>query len=309
MKIFITGGLGFMGSILASRLSNQGHQVTVLTHSPGKKRNIPDGVRVLNADATKPGVWQDAVAEQDAVINLAGVSIFARWTSRRKRAIHNSRIFITRNLVEAIKKTEGKKPDLLSVSAMAYYGPHGDEEVTESDGPGPERDFLTRVSRDWEAEALKAEQYGVRVAITRFGVILGKGGGAMQVLALIFKLHLGNWLGSGRQWFSWIHADDLASIFMFLLEHKKIRGAVNCTAPNPVTNKQLTDELNHALKSFPIIPPAPGFVLNCILGELGSFVLKGQRAVPRLLLDSGFSFKYPDLDKALADILHTDRPH
>jgi uncharacterized protein (TIGR01777 family) len=304
MKIFITGGAGFMGSILASRLSDRGHQITVLSHSPGKRRRIPYGVRVLHADATRPGTWQNAVAEHDAVINLAGVSIFARWTGRRKRAIYNSRIFITRNIVEAIRTAEGKKPDLLSASAMAYYGPHGDEEVTESDGTGPERDFLTKVSRDWEAEALKAEQYGARVVITRFGVILGRGGGAMDVLALLFKLHLGNWLGSGRQWFSWIHADDLASIFAFLLEHKKIRGAVNCAAPDPVTNKQLTDGLNRALRSFPIVPPAPGFVLTCVLGELGSFVLKGQRAVPRRLLDEGFTFNYPDLDKALADILH-----
>src|SRR3990172_9971988 len=209
MKIFITGGLGFMGSVLAAKLAGQGRQVTVLTHSPGKRRKIPDGVSVIAADATKPGAWQEALAEHDAVINLAGVSIFARWTRQKKNAIYNSRMLITRNIVEAIKKIEGKKLDLLSASAMAYYGPHGDEPVTESDGPGPERDFLTRVSRDWEAEAMKAEQYGARVVITRFGVILFTGSRAMEVLALLFKLHLGNWLGSRPQWFSLIHPDDL----------------------------------------------------------------------------------------------------
>ena len=301
MIIFITGGLGYIGTRLTAMLIQNGHRITAIERNPGNKPAPPQGVSIIEADASKPGPWQDALAEHDAVINLAGVSIFSRWSKRKKDDIYYSRILITRNVVDALKKRAGKKTDLLSASAVGYYGFHGDETITETGAFGD--DFLARVCRDWESEALRAEQYGTRVVITRFGVILGGKGGALNILTKLFRLRLGNRLGSGRQWFSWIHADDLEAAFNFLLNKKNINGAVNCTAPNPVTNRELTKVLNRVLGTFPLVPPAPGFMLNILLGEFGNFLLKGQRAMPRRLQDLGFTFKYPDIDKALLDLL------
>lgn len=300
MKVFITGGLGFVGRKLSESLIKSGHSVTVVERNPRAKAPMP-GVTVIAADATRPGPWQDALAEHDTIINLAGVSIFTRWSRQKKEDIINSRVFITRNIVDALKKRKGKSTDLISTSAVGFYGFHGDEKLTESDIPG--EDFLATVCREWEAEALMAEAHGARVVITRFGVVLGTEGGALGILSRLFRLRLGNRLGSGKQWFSWVHQDDLVSIFLFLLKKKSIRGPVNCTAPNPVTNRELTRALNRALGTFPLAPPAPGFLLSIVLGEFGDFLLKGQRAVPHRLLDSGFVFKYPHIDLALSDIL------
>jgi len=211
MNIFITGGLGYIGTRLTAMLIQNGHRITAIERNPGNKPAPPQGVSIIEADASKPGPWQDALAEHDAVINLAGVSIFSRWSKRKKDDIYYSRILITRNVVDALKKRAGKKTDLLSASAVGYYGFHGDETITETGAFGD--DFLARVCRDWESEALRAEQYGTRVVITRFGVILGGKGGALNILTKLFRLRLGNRLGSGRQWFSWIHADDLEAAF------------------------------------------------------------------------------------------------
>ncbi len=301
MNIFITGGLGYIGAHLTAMLIQNGHRITVIERNPGNKPAPPHGVTVIEADASKPGPWQDALAEHDAVINLAGVSIFNRWSKRKKDEIYYSRVMITRNVVDALKKRAGKKTDLLSASAVGYYGYHGDETITESDAVG--NDFLARVCHDWESEALRAERYGTRVVLTRFGVILGRDGGALDIFTKLFRFRLGSRLGSGRQWFSWIHADDLKTAFNYLLSKKSISGAVNCTAPNPVTNRDLTKAMNRALGTFPLVPPAPAFMLKILLGELGNFVLKGQRAVPRRLQDLGFTFRYPEIDKALIDLL------
>ncbi len=303
MKVFITGGLGFLGTKLTAILVRDGHRVTVIDRDPRDKPAPAEGVSVIAADATQPGPWQDALAGQDAVINLAGVSIFSRWSRQKKEDIYNSRVLITRNVVDAIQKRGKGKIDLVSASAVGYYGFHDDEKLTEDDQPGD--DFLARVCRDWESEALRAEGHGARVVITRFGVILGAGGGALDVLTRIFKLRMGNRLGRGRQWFSWIHEDDLASAIRFLLGHAAIRGPVNCTSPGPVTNRELTRELNRALGTFPIVPPAPGFLLKTAMGEFGSFLLKGQRAIPSRLVEANFAFTYPGIREALSSIIRT----
>jgi uncharacterized protein (TIGR01777 family) len=301
MKVFITGGLGFVGQKLSEALIKNGHTVTVVERNPRAKPAPLPGVTVIAADASRPGAWQEALAEHDTIINLAGVSIFSRWTRQKKQDIVNSRLFITRNVVDAIKKRKGKPTFLISTSAVGFYGFHGDEKLTETDIPG--EDFLAALCREWEAEAMKAEAYGARVAITRFGIVLGTEGGALGILTRLFRFRLGNRLGQGKQWFSWIHQDDLVSVFLFLLKKKNIRGPVNCSAPNPVTNRDLTKALNRVLGTFPLVPPAPGFLLSIVLGEFGDFLLKGQRALPFRLLDSGFVFKFPHIDQALTDIL------
>ena len=301
MKIFITGGLGFVGTRLTALLLQKGHRVTVIERNPRGKPAPPDGVSVIEGDASRPGPWQDALAGHDAVVNLAGVSIFSRWSRQKKEEIRGSRVLITGNVADAILKKKKGNIALISASAVGYYGFRGDEKLTEVDAPGD--DFLARVCRDWEAEALRAAEQGARVVRARFGVVLGRKGGAMDILTRIFRLRLGNRLGAGRQWFSWIHEDDLAAALLFLLEKRAISGPVNCSAPEPVTNRELTRALNRALGTFPLVPPAPGMLLKTVLGEFGSFLLKGQRAVPARLEEAGFTFRYPRIREALAAVL------
>jgi uncharacterized protein (TIGR01777 family) len=301
MKVFITGGMGFVGRNLTEVLSANGHEVTVLDRSIQKDRPVPEGVLRVEGDSTKPGPWQDQLAEHDAVINLAGASIFQRWNSEVKRALRESRILTTKNVVQALAARKGTETHVFSTDAVGYYGFHGDEVLDENNPPGT--DFLAQVGADWEAEALKAEEHGARVVITRFGLVMGKNGGVLGQLIPLFKWYLGSPLGSGKQWFSWVHEEDLANMFLFLLEQKDIEGAVNCTAPNPVRNKELTKILARVLGRPVMMPFVPGFMLRLVLGEFANVIVEGQRVVPARLLDSGFEFRYPTLEEALQAIL------
>jgi uncharacterized protein (TIGR01777 family) len=301
MKIFITGGSGFVGSFLTKKLVEKGHAVTILTRKIKPGRTLPDGAAFAEGDPTKPGAWQGNVAGHDAVINLAGASIFSRWTKGYKKEIYNSRIPTTNNLVEALKGRKGKETHLLSTSAIGYYGFHGDEELGEDDKAGA--DFLANLAVSWESAALKAKEYGVRVVLCRFGVVLGKNGGALAQLLPIFKWYLGAPLGSGKQWFSWIHEQDLANIFLFLLEHKEVEGPVNCSAPQPVRNKEMTKILGKALNKPTFFPPVPGFALKLMQGEFANVLVKGQRVIPKKLSDYGYQFEFSTLKEALGDLL------
>jgi hypothetical protein len=189
---------------------------------------------------------------------------------------------------------------LLSTSAVGYYGFHRDEELTENSPAG--NDFLARLANDWEQEALRAQEKGARVVITRFGIVLGKNGGALGQMIPLFRFFLGGPLGNGRQWFSWIHMEDLADGFMFLLNHPEIKGPVNLCSPRPVRDKDLGKAIGKVLRR-PSWMPAPGFMVKWILGEFGSVLLEGQRVIPRRLLDAGFQFRYPDIEEALKNIL------
>jgi len=206
----------------------------------------------------------------------------------------------TRNLVEGIPAHSERKITLFSTSAVGYYGFHGDEELAEEAPPG--NDFLARLAVEWEGEALKAQEKGARVVITRFGIVLGEKGGALGQMIPLFKKFIGGPIGNGRQWFSWVHIKDLAEAFVFLMKHPEISGPVNLCSPNPLQNKDLAKALGKALHR-PSFMPAPGFMIKLVLGEFGSVILEGQRVVPRRLLDSGFKFEYPDIDKALRSIV------
>jgi len=298
MKVLITGGLGFVGTQLSIRLLKGGNQVTVVDHSPQPRPYTPQEVTYVSADTTIAGKWQDVVAVQDAVINLAGASIFSRWTAETKQLIYDSRILTTRNVVDAMPAKKGAL--LCSTSAVGYYGFRGDEELIEEDGPGT--DFLARLAAAWEREALKAADKGSRVAITRFGIVLGKTGGVLGQMIPLFKKFIGGPLGSGRQWFSWIHMEDLLSAFLFVFNNKDIHGAVNFCAPNPVRNRDLANALGEVLKR-PSLVPTPAFVLRLVLGEFGSVILEGQRVIPSRLLRYGFVFKYPEIRKALNEVI------
>ncbi|MBN2468621.1 MAG: TIGR01777 family oxidoreductase [Deltaproteobacteria bacterium] len=301
MKVFITGGSGFVGSYLTQKLIQEGQSVTILTRKIKPGAPLPEGASFTEGDPTKPGIWQESLAQHDAIINLAGASIFQRWTEKRKKELYDSRIHTTTNIVHALAARKGKETHLLSTSAIGYYGFHGDEDLYEDNEPGD--DFLAHLARDWEAAALKAKEYGVRVVLCRFGVVMGRRGGALSQLVPIFNKYLGAPLGNGKQWFSWIHEEDLANIFLFLLHHKEVDGPINCTAPNPLRNKELTKILGEVLHKPTVFPPVPRFVLRIFLGEFAGVLVKGQRVFPRKLLDHGFTFKYPTIREALHDIL------
>lgn len=298
MKILITGGLGFVGTQLSVRLLERGHQVTVVDRSPEPHAHMPLEVSYVSGDTTLKGAWQEEVAYQDGVINLAGASIFRRWNEETKKVIYDSRVLTTRNVVEAMSKE--KATVLCSTSAVGYYGFRGDEEITEDDSPGD--DFLASVCVDWENEARKAADKGVRVAITRFGIVLGKTGGALGQMIPAFKKFVGGPLGNGNQWFSWIHMEDLLKAFMFVFENREISGPVNFCSPNPVRNRDLAKALGKIL-SRPSFLTTPGFMLRLVLGEFGSVLLEGQRVIPSKLLNHGFSFSYPDITGALEEVI------
>ena len=298
MKIFITGGTGFVGSHLTSRLVQAGHTVGILTRRSGKEEDKTEKIRYIVGNPTEEGPWQKAVADYDACINLAGTSIFRRWTTAYKNNIRNSRIFTTRHLVDAIPSDAQKI--LFSTSAVGYYGFHEDERLDEFSSPGS--NFLGSLAQDWESEALAAEKKGVRVIITRFGIVMGKDGGALDLMALPFKWFVGGPLGRGRQWFSWVHAGDLVEAFVFLLDRKELSGPFNLAAPHPIQNRDLARVLGKTI-GRPAWLPAPSFLIKMILGEFGSVILKGQRVFPKRLLDAGFTFKYPTMEVALRDLL------
>jgi uncharacterized protein (TIGR01777 family) len=300
MKILMTGGTGFVGKQLTSRLIQDGHAVTILTRSLRESDQLPQGVSYLQGDPTQKGPWQEAVKNHDAVINLAGASIFAKWTEEHKRAIRESRVSTTRNIVEGIPSPLPRPFTLLSTSAVGYYGFCGDEELVEDSPPG--NDFLARIAKEWEEEALKASDKGARVVITRFGIVLGEKGGALSQMIPLFKKYIGGPIGSGKQWFSWVHIKDLAEAFTFLIKHPEISGPVNVCSPNPVRNKDLAKALGKALHR-PSLMPAPGFMVKLVLGEFGSVILEGQRVIPRRLLENGFTFQFPDIEKALQGIM------
>jgi uncharacterized protein (TIGR01777 family) len=298
MRVFITGGLGFVGTQVSERLLQKGHEVTVVDHSPEPMPYTPETIKYVSADTTASGAWQKEIVNHDAVINLAGASIFQRWNDTTKQLIYNSRILTTHNVVEAM--SEGSASLLCNTSAVGYYGFQYDEEMIEEDRPGD--DFLATVCVDWENEALKAADKGIRVIITRFGIVLGKTGGALGRMISTFKKFVGGPLGSGNQWFSWIHMDDLLNALLFVFDNQDISGPVNICSPNPVRNRELATALGKAL-SRPSFFKAPDFLIRLMLGEFGSVILEGQRVIPAKLLRQGFTFQYPEITAALEEVI------
>jgi len=300
-KILITGGTGFVGTALARRLALEGYEVGVVTRTLQGRAAREARISFIEGDPTRQGAWQARVPEYDAFINLAGESIFKRWTSEAKKRIRESRILATRHLVEAIPEAGGAGTVLISGSAVGYYGARGDEEITEGASPG--EDFLAQVAKDWEGEALQARLKGVRVILCRLGIVLDREGGALKKMLPLFRWGLGSPLGSGRQWFPWVHRGDLVRIFMFLLGRPDLSGPLNCTAPCPVRNVEMTKTLGEVLRRPTFLPRVPGWVLRIVLGEFGTTLLQGQRVVPARLLESGFRFEYPTFEAAARDLL------
>ena len=292
MHVLITGGTGFIGQALAGALLADGHAVSVLT------RDRARAATVLPAQAMALDQLP-AVAPQ-AVVNLAGENLGAhRWNPTRKRAFVESRAGTTRRLVEWMKALPQPPSVLVSGSAVGYYGARGDEALTEDAPAGAE--FQSELCAAWEAEARKAEALGVRVCRIRIGVVLGQGGGALAAMKLPFQLGLGGPLGSGAQWMSWIHRNDLLRLIRWLLADERCSGAYNATAPEPVTNREFAKTLAASLNRWALVPmPAP--VVKVLVGEMSHLLLTGQKVVPARALAEGFRFDFPALDGALREV-------
>jgi uncharacterized protein (TIGR01777 family) len=246
------------------------------------------------------GQWEKAIDGADGIINLAGEPIAGkRWSEAQKQKLRSSRIVSTRSLVSAIAKAQNKPKFLLSASAVGYYGPHGDETITESSPPGS--DFLARLCVDWETEAKQAEAHGVRVAIIRTGIVLDRAQGALKKMVPPFKTYLGGPLGSGNQWMPWIHIEDEIGLLIFLMENENARGAFNATAPHPVTMEEFAKALGGVLNrpSWVSVPPS---ALALIVGEMADILLTGQRTIPEAALKLGYVFKYPTIGEALKSL-------
>ena len=295
MKLVIAGASGFIGSALTSRLLENGHTLTLLTRSAPRDFSTA-AKRWLYWTPGVAGDWQMAIDGADGVINLAGEPIAKRWTENQKRKIRQSRLKSTSSLIEAIGKAKEKPVFLLNASAVGYYGPRGDEIINE--GAVPRNDFLASVCREWEAEAQKAESFGIRVIRLRTGVVLGRGGGALAKMVPPFKFFVGGPLGSGTQWMSWIHLEDEVSLILYLMENYEAAGPLNATAPNPVQMKEFCQTLGKVM-GRPCWAPVPALALRLMLGEMADMLLTGQRVIPAAAQKLGYEFRYPNLSNAL----------
>jgi uncharacterized protein (TIGR01777 family) len=306
MRIFLMGGTGLVGSRLVRRLLERNDRIVLLTRRPDAARQKwADACTVVEGDPMQAGPWMSAVDDCDAVVNLVGEGVFnRRWRAKFKQLLHDSRVQSTEHVVQALARNPrtaaGAPKTLVNASAVGYYGPHGDEEVTEDTPPGD--DILARLCIDWEKAAGAALAHGVRLVLLRIGVVLDREGGALRQMLTPFKLFVGGPVGSGRQVVSWIHHDDLVGLILLALDNAQASGPLNGTAPNPVTNKALAKALGRAL-GRPSFLPMPKFMLRLMLGQVASLVTTGQRVLPRKALQLGYAFKFPDIDAALKDIL------
>lgn len=296
MRILITGGTGLIGRQLCKTLSAQGHVLTVFSRNPHSvAEKCGAAVQAMAALAE----WTPGVVF-DAVINLAGEPIVdERWSERRKQVLRDSRIALTEALVGRIAAAEQKPSVLLSGSAIGYYGGRGDEIMEETSGAGT--DFPARLCVDWEAAAIGAEKFGVRVCLLRTGLILSRDGGLLGRMVPAFKMGMGTRLSDGRQWMSWVHIDDYVAMLLRLLNDGQMHGAYNMTAPSPVTNKEFTSTLAAVLhRPAPFVAPAS--LLKLSMGESASLLLEGQRVVPHKMLAVGQTFRFGTLQEALHDL-------
>ena len=298
MNFLITGATGYIGRALCKHLLEKNHHITALTRNPQRARSLfPD--TSISFVSSLSDIDDDS--NIDVIVNLSGEPIlFKRWTPQRKKELEDSRIGVTQDIIELVRRL-GKKPStLISGSAVGYYGNRGDRKLTEvSHG---NEDFGHRLCAAWEGTALRVKAYDVRVCIVRTGVVIGREGGFMQGMLTPFKMGVGAKIGSGSQWMSWIHLDDLIAVFMRLVEDANMNGIVNATAPLPVTNAYFSNLLGKVLRR-PVLFRAPAWLLEMVLGENAEVLLGGQRVLPKVLEDAGFEFKYPNLESALRSVV------
>ena len=300
MRVLVTGASGMIGSALCDALLARGDEVVGLSRDPEKARQTNPTVHWFAWQATLERPPADAFEGVEGVVNLIGEPINQRWNEESKRRIIESRRASTHNLVQAIGALQDRPKVLVSQSAIGYYGDRGEALVDESTGPGS--DFPAEVCVEWERAAHEADEL-LRVVVVRTGLLLDPGGGLLKQLLTPFKLGVGGPIGGGDQYMSWIHIDDEIALLLWALDDEKVTGTLNATAPNPVTNRELSKALGRVLNR-PAVVPVPGVALNLMLGrELAETVKGGQRVLPRRALDLGFTFKHPELEPALRDLL------
>lgn len=301
MRVIVTGGTGFVGPAVAARLQRKGHDVVIFTRDASRSRDhVHPDVKVVSWAEGAP-LWEGLVDGAGAIVNLAGETVAQRWTASAKARIRESRVAALDRLLSAVAKAKEKPKALVSASAIGIYGPHGDEDVTESSPAAS--DFLAEVCLAWEAAADRFASHGLRVAKLRIGMVLGAEGGALAKMLPPFRLGLGGPLGSGEQWISWVHRDDLADLFAFAVEGEKVSGVVNATAPSPIRMRDFAKALGKALRRPVIAPAVPAFVLKAALGEMSTVVLDGARVLPKRAQELGFAFRHADAAAALAELL------
>jgi uncharacterized protein len=305
MKVLISGGSGFIGSHLVASLVRDGHEVVVLSRR-AETKNPPAGVRYVAWDArSASGDWVKELSDAQGVVNLAGASIGRwPWTRRRMAELISSRLSVTAALVQGLERTpaDRRPPVLVNASGIDYYGDRGDEVITEESHPGDS--FLARLSQQWEAEAQKAEPLGVRVARIRTAMVFGREAFAFRLLILPFQLFAGGPLGNGRQWFTWIHIDDIVGLYRLALEDARVIGAVNAVAPDVRRERDVAKEIGRVLHR-PALIPAPAFALKLVLGHEAQLLLHGRRAEPAKARAYGYRFRFGELREALEDIRQT----
>lgn len=292
MRILITGASGLVGTALQRSFAHKGYDVLLASRSEPKTANhiqwnVEDGF-------AEP----ERLEGIDAVVHLAGENVSGlRWTDEKKKAIRDSRVLGTRSVVDAISKLKDRPKVLVASSAIGFYGERGDEEMSESSTAG--HGFLADVAKEWEGEARRAEDAGIRTVLLRTGIVLSKDGGALGTMLTPFKMGVGGVVGSGKQWMSWISLDDHIAVINYVIENDNIRGAVNAVSPHPVTNEEFTKTLGEAL-SRPTFIPLPEFAVSMLMGEMGdALLLTSTKVMPNRLLDAGFEFKLPDLKSAI----------
>jgi uncharacterized protein (TIGR01777 family) len=291
MKVLITGATGLIGTRLQETLRDAGHELLLAS------RRAPKDDSYIQWDIHDGFAEPERLEGVDAVIHLAGENLNGRWTDAKKKAIRESRILGTRNVVDAISGLKQRPRVLVSASAIGFYGDRGDDLMTETSPPG--KGFLPEVCREWEAESRRAEDAGIRTVLLRAGIVLSKDGGALGTMLMPFKLGIGGVIGSGKQWMSWVSLNDHAAVVKYALENEMIRGAVNSVSPNPVTNEEFTKTMGEVLYR-PTLIPVPEFAVHLAFGEMGdTLLLDSTKVAPKRLEDAGFEFNFPDLKKAL----------
>ena len=300
MHILIAGGSGLIGTALSKHLLAEGHSVTVLSRNP-QAHSALQGVTMVRWDGKTKEGWGHLLNETDAVVNLAGVNLGGGlWTKNRKAKLIGSRLNAGAAIVAAFQAAEHKPEVLLQAAANGYYSPSGDDILTESDPPGT--GFQSDLCQRWEQSTQPVEAMGVRRVVTRSGVVFARGALLLNMFLLPFRLFVGGPIGSGRQYLPWIHVDDEVAAFKYLLTNQETSGAYNLMSPQPVRNAELGHAISRVLKR-PYWFPVPGFALKLILGKMSSVVLDSWRCMPARLTESGFQFKFPDVEAALRDLL------
>lgn len=302
MKIILAGGTGFIGRALVERIVKEKQKCILITRNPERVTNFYNGLlRVERWDEHAPVVLPELIDEGDAIVNLAGESLAAgRWTQERKKRLLQSRTTTTEAFVKVIERSKKKPSVFMNASAVGYYGDIADVVVAESFSRG--NDFLASLVGQWEASAMEAAKSGVRVVLLRTGVVLDKAGGALTRLKMPFRFYMGGWLGSGKQWFPWIHRADVVEIILSLIKNPRISGPVNVVAPQQVTMKEFSIALSQVMRR-PCWVRVPSPVLRFVLGEMADMLLTGSKVVPVVLRESGYQFQYPTIEKALSAIL------